>query len=186
MPRITAPSTGDPAIAASIEKWMPPGMDRDPPLIFRIFHINPELAARARVLGAGFLGHNRLPLRDREMAIDRITGKTGAAHEWGLHASTFGATAGLDEERLISTVRGPQTTPELWNSDDLRFFDAVDELADTADLQDSTWQWLRQRYDDRQLMEFVLLVGWYRTVSSVCNVFRVEEDPQSMPFPAQA
>ncbi|BEP57192.1 MULTISPECIES: hypothetical protein [unclassified Variovorax] len=186
MPRIAIPDAEQPAIAASLRKWLPPNSDRRPPLIFRLFHVHPELASRARVLGAGFLAHHLLPLRDREMAIDRVTGKLGAAHEWGLHASTFGPSAELSEAHLTSTVHGPHATPELWSEDDLRFFDTVDELAESADLNDSTWAWLAQRYSDAQLMEFVLLVGWYRTVASVCNAFRLEEDSDSMPFPVSA
>ena len=183
MPRLPAPSLDTPAVAASLQKWMAPGLDREPPLIFRMFHLHPELASRARVLGAGFLAHHRLPLREREMAIDRVTGKSGAMHEWGLHASTFGLAAGLSEAQLKSTVSGPHASPDLWSQDDLRLFEAVDQLADSADLDDSIWEWLSRRYDEQQILEFILLVGWYRTVSSVCNALRLEEDPLSMRFP---
>jgi hypothetical protein len=90
-------------IAASLEKWMG-GAQITTPEIFEAFHVHPELASRTGVLGAGFLGHCLMSVRDREIVIDRVTGKHGAAHEWGLHATVFGHDAGLTEAQLDSTV----------------------------------------------------------------------------------
>lgn len=184
MTRIEPPAPPyDAHIAESLAKWTPPDWPGEPPLIFRIFHVHPELASRARVLGAGFLAHGQLPERDRELIIDRITGRHGAAHEWGLHATYYGPRVALTDVQLDSTVTGPHSAPQLWTDAELELFDAVDELCDTTDLTDTSWQRVRARYNDQQLLELIVLVGWYRTVASICNTLRLPQDSTSRPFP---
>lgn len=184
MPRIQPPAEPyEPEIAESLAKWMPPGLDVGPPLIFRMFHVHPELASRLRVAGAGFLAHNRLPTRDREIVIDRVTGRHGAQHEWGIHAAFFGEQVGLTPAQLDSTVTGPRELDGAWTDDELFLMDAADELADTADLSDSTWAGLRARYDDEQLIELIILIGWYRTISSLCNALQLEPEPWGRDWP---
>jgi len=169
-------------IAATLEKWSD-GSPIDTPEIFEAFHIHPKLASRTGVLGAGFLGHCLMSKRDREIIIHRITGKYGAEHEWGLHATIFGKAVGLTEEQLDSTVGNPSESPEHWTSDELRLIAVVDELADTTDLCDASWAFLENRYDDKQIIEFIILVGWYRTVSSMCNTLRISPHPHCRCFP---
>lgn len=187
MSRIAAPAPPyEPEIAASLQKWMPPGIEHDAPLIFRAFHLHPELASRVRPLGAGLLAHGRLPTRDRELVIDRVTARHGAEHEWGLHASVYGPAAELTQQQLASTVNGPRGSPELWSRSDLELFDAVDELSDTTRLGDAAWERLRGRYDDRQLLELIVLVGWYRTIASICNTLELEPEQWTARFPASS
>ncbi len=169
-------------VAEQIEKWKA-GSRLETPEIFEAFHIHPSLASRTGALGAGFLGHNLMSTRDREIVIDRVTGKHGAEHEWSLHATIFGHAVGLSEEQLDSTVTGPAETAELWSPDELGLMEVADELAETANLGDDAWAFLRGRYDDQQIVEFVVLVGWYRTVSSMCNVLRIPGHPECRPFP---
>ena len=180
--RIPKPPYDDPKVAEQIERWKA-GSALATPEIFEAFHIDPELASRTGALGAGFLGHNKLGTRDREIVIDRVTGSHGAEHEWGLHATIFGRAVGLSDDQLDSTVTGPADSAELWSADELRLMEVVDELASSANLGDESWAFLRDRYDDQQILEFIVLVGWYRTVSSVCNVLQVAPHPECRPFP---
>lgn len=184
MPRIEAPQEPyEPEIAESLAKSLPPGAGVRPPLIFRIFHVHPELASRWRVVGAHFLAHNRLPTRDREIVIDRVTGRNGARHEWGLHAAFYGEQVGLSSSQLDSTVTGPQALADEWSEADLSLMEAVDELDETAHLSDATWDRLQARYDDLQLIEFIALVGWYRTISYMCNVLQLEPESWGRDWP---
>ncbi|MCP4226137.1 MAG: carboxymuconolactone decarboxylase family protein [Actinomycetia bacterium] len=172
----------EPGVAEQIEKWKA-GSQLETPEIFEAFHIHPGLASRTGALGAGFLGHNLMSTRDREIVIDRVTGKYGAEHEWGLHATIFGSAVGLSEQQLDSTMTGPASSPDLWSPDELRLMEVVDELAESADLGEESWAFLRERYDDKQIIEFIVLVGWYRTVSSMCNVLRIPAHPECRSFP---
>lgn len=180
LPLPKPPYEGD--VGERIERWKA-GSPLSTPEIFEAFHIHPDLASRTGVLGAGFLGHNLMGTRDREIVIDRVTGKHGAEHEWSLHATIFGGAVGLTDEQLDSTVTGPAESADLWSDDELRLMEVADQLADTADLDDDAWAFLSDRYDDKQIVEFVLLVGWYRTVSSLCNTLRIPAHPECRPFP---
>jgi 4-carboxymuconolactone decarboxylase len=100
-----------------------------------------------------------------------------------LHATFYGPRVALDGVQLDSTVTGPRSSPQLWTDAELELFDAVDELCDTTDLGDTSWQRLSARYNDQQLVELIVLVGWYRTVASICNTLRLSQDPTSRPFP---
>lgn len=170
-------------IGKQIERWKA-GSKLTTPEIFEAFHIHPDLASRTGVLGAGFLGHNLMSTRDREIIIDRVTGSHGAEHEWSLHATIFGNAVGLTDEQLDSTVSGPDREQGLWDDDELRLMEVVDELAASANLGDDAWTFLQDRYNDQQIVEFIVLVGWYRTVSSMCNVLQIPAHPECRSFPA--
>lgn len=165
----------------SLAKWLG-NSPLEMPEIFEAFHVHPELASRAGVLGAGFLGHCLMSRRDREIIVHRVTGRCGAEHEWGLHATSLAGTVGLSEVQVDDTV-APSLTPGYWTEDEIHLMAVVDELADSTDVCDASWEFLKHRYNEQQLIEFILLVGWYRTVSSMCKVLRIPPHPQCRRFP---
>ena len=94
-----------PEVAEQLARWMPPGSEIEPLALFRTLNVHGELASRMRPLGAGILGSRAtVPLALRELMIDRTCALAGAEYEWGVHASAFGAAAGLDEARLRATA----------------------------------------------------------------------------------
>ena len=70
-----------------------------------------------------------------------------------------------------------------WQSFDASLVRAVDELHDEGTLTDETWSALAERYDRRQMIEFVLVVGNYHMLSYVMNAFRIEPEPHWPGFP---
>ncbi|MFI0467554.1 carboxymuconolactone decarboxylase family protein [Saccharopolyspora sp. 5N102] len=178
MSRIPAPAENP----AELAKWHPPDFPHDPLLLFRVLQVHPELASRMRVLGSGLLAHGRLPDRDREIVIDRITARNGARYEWGVHAAHYGPQVGLSAEQLAGTTE-PRPSAETWSEADLALLAAVDELDATASLDDATWARLRDRYSDPQLVELIVLTGWYRTIGYLCNALDLEPEPWATPWP---
>lgn len=176
----------EPEVAASLAKWTLPDFDGTPPLLFRVFHLHPELASRCRVMGAGLLAHGRLPAWDRELIVDRITGRYGALQEWGMHATFYSPPAGLTQAHIDAAAAGPTAQDGLWSEQDLELFAAVDELCDTTDLGEDAWKRLAARYDEPQLIEFIIVVGWYRMISSMCNGLRLEAEPYHPPLPGRS
>ncbi|MGJ5751015.1 alkylhydroperoxidase family enzyme [Streptomyces puniciscabiei] len=187
MPRIEPLSPPYPApIDRALRRWMPPGVAEEPITLFRVLHRNPELASRMFALGAGLLGHGLLPALDREIVIARVTARAGCAYEWGVHAAAFAGRAGLGPEQLRATTEPDPMAGAAWPPHHRALLDAVDELHDTAHLSAAAWEALRAHYDDAQLLEFLVLAGWYRTISQVANSLLLEAETWATGFPAGA
>ncbi|MHA6758368.1 hypothetical protein [Streptacidiphilus sp. PAMC 29251] len=60
---------------------------------------------------------------------------------------------------------------------------AVDELHDTAHLSDQAWSALSDHYEEAQLLEFLVLAGWYRTISYLANGLLLDQEPWAASFP---
>jgi alkylhydroperoxidase family enzyme len=174
----------DPVVDRALRRWMPPDVPHEPLTLFRVLHRHPELASRMFALGAGLLGHGLLPAEDREIVIARATARAGCAYEWGVHAASLAPRAGLDAERLRATVTADPGDSTSWAPRHRALLGAVDELHDTARLSGSAWNALRGHYDDAQLLELLVLTGWYRTISYLANGLLLEEEAWGEPFPA--
>jgi 4-carboxymuconolactone decarboxylase len=169
---------------AMLRRWMPPGAAVEPLRLFRTFAIHPELMSRMRPLGSGLLGHPTIEPRDREIVIHRTTALCGAEYEWGVHAVAFGAPLGLTEEQIEATARGDADSP-AWSSDrDRLLIRLCDELHADATVSDGLWAQLAAEWSPSQLMELLVLAGWYRTIAYVVNAGRVQPEEWAARFPA--
>ena len=175
----------EPDTAALLAKWMPPGNDVEPLRLFRTLAVHDELASRMRPLGAGILGHPRLKPRERELLILRTCARAGAEYEWGVHAIAFGGPLGLTERQLAATVHGAADDP-AWSEHDAQLIAACDAIYDSDTVPDELWPALAGRLGDDQLLELVVVVGWYRLLSCVINVAQVELEPWAPRFPEAA
>jgi len=61
----------------------------------------------------------------------------------------------------------------------------VDELHETCDVSDTLWAELAQQWTPPQLLELLMLAGWYRAISYVCRVARVPFEQWQARFPAR-
>ncbi|MFF2728888.1 carboxymuconolactone decarboxylase family protein [Streptomyces sp. NPDC058008] len=186
MPRIEPlnPPYAEP-VGRALRRWMPPGVPHEPLTLFRTLHRNPELASRMFALGAGLLSHGRLHAIDREIVIARTTARSGCAYEWGVHAATLARQSGLGPEQLRATALPDPAAHLAWPPHLRALLDAVDELHETARLSESAWRALCTYYDDEQLLELLVLTGWYRTISYLANGLLLDEESWADPFPAQ-
>jgi 4-carboxymuconolactone decarboxylase len=166
-----------------LAKWMPPGMDVEPLLLFRVLALHPDLAGRVRPMASGLLNHGRLPARDREIVISRATARAGAEYEWGVHAVTYGPQVGLSPEALDALATQPAEAT-IFDDPTRVLVTAVDELHDEATISAQTWRRLQATYDDAQLLELLLLAGWYRTLSTVITSIELPLETWGAQFPA--
>jgi len=60
----------------------------------------------------------------------------------------------------------------------------VDELHQHCDVSDALWSELAAHWNAPQLIEMVLLAGWYRAISYLCRVARVPLENWQARFPA--
>jgi alkylhydroperoxidase family enzyme len=175
----------DPEIAAALAKWMPPGATVEPLKLFRTLYRNPELSSRMRPLGAGILGPgSTLDLREREIVIDRTCARCGCEYEWGVHVVAFGATAGLTPAQLEDTARATSDSA-LWSERDQLLIRLVDELHETATISGTLWDQLAVQWSATQVLELLIVVGWYHLIAFVANTAQVEREEWGARFPRQ-
>ncbi|MFJ7627692.1 carboxymuconolactone decarboxylase family protein [Streptomyces sp. NPDC097595] len=178
---LTPPYTAD--IDRALRRWMPPGVPHEPLALFRVLHCNPELASRMFALGAGLLGHGLLPAMGREIVIARVTARSACAYEWGVHAATLAPQAGLGPGLLRATAQPDAVGCAPWSPRHAALLLAADELNDTAQLTQPAWDALRTYYEEAQVLELLVLIGWYRTISLLANGLLLEEEPWGARFP---
>jgi hypothetical protein len=171
-----------PAIEQMLVKWMPPGSPLEPLALFRTLAVHDELMSRMRPLGAGILGHGRISPRAREIVIHRTCARAGAEYEWGVHALVYGGPVGLTDEQIAATVSGDADDP-AWSDSDKLLIRLADELHDTCSVSASLWSALADHYRDDQLLELVIVAGWYRLLSGVINAVGIEREAWAARFP---
>jgi 4-carboxymuconolactone decarboxylase len=162
----------EPELQALLQRMTPPAAPSILAL-FRVLARNPELAERASGWGAYLLGRKaKLSLRDREVVIDRVCARCGAQYEWGVHVAAFAEAAGFDA-RQIAAIAHPHGDLAALPVRDQLLVRMVDELHDTATVGDALWGELAAHWSEAQLIELLMLAGWYHAISYVCNAARV-------------
>lgn len=173
-----------PDTEAQLRKWMPPNSAAEPLALFRTLMVHRELAGRMRPLGAGILGHGLIEPREREIVILRTCARCGAEYEWGVHAVAFGQTVGLTSEQIAATALPTATDDGLWSDRELLLVRLADELYETNELSDPLWEDLTSTWKPPELLELIVIAGWYRTLAYVLNSARVEHEPWAARFPS--
>ncbi len=167
-----------PAIEKALARLMPPGME--PLLLFRVLARNARVCER--FMAGGLLDKGSITMRQREIVILRTTARCGSEYEWGVHTAAFAAHVKLDEAAQAATVHGSAEDP-VWADEERVLIRLVDRLHETAQVDDALWADLKAHYTDEQIIELVILTGFYHTVSFATNAFRLETEPGAPAFP---
>ncbi|MEK9279574.1 MULTISPECIES: carboxymuconolactone decarboxylase family protein [unclassified Bradyrhizobium] len=130
----------------------------------------------------GLLDPGPLSLRQRELVIDRTCALTRCEYEWGVHVAIFAGPAGLTAEEVRATVLGDTASP-CWSPAEQALIAAVDALHHHATLDDAEFAALSAHYDEAQILEVILLCGFYRTVSYLANGLRLPLEEKAARFP---
>jgi alkylhydroperoxidase family enzyme len=148
--------------------------------IFKTLARHPKLLKRWLVFGNHVLFKSTIGARERELLILRTGWNCRAEYEWGQHV-VIGKAVGLTDEEIERITRGPDAAG--WDPFDAALLRAADELHRDSRIGDATWQALRARYDDQQLLDVIFAVGQYTLVSMVLNSCGVELDEGISGFP---
>lgn len=143
--------------------------------IFGTLAHHPRLLKRFSLLGSAFLMDGRLPAREREVVILRIGWRCRSPYEFGQHRR-LGREAGLTDAE-IARCADADTSEGEWSAGDAALVALADDMCDTDTVSDATWSALADRWDDAELIELVLLAGYYRMVSGFLNAVGVQLDP---------
>ena len=169
-----------PEIDASFKAVMPPGA---PPLVLFTTVARSERAWR-KFRGGSLLDRGPLSLRQREIVIDRVCARTGCEYEWGVHVNAFAAAARLTPEEVEATVTG-DADARCWSPAEAALIAAVDALDARATLSAAEYAALAAHYDTDQILEIILLAGFYRTVAYLANGLDLPLEPGAARFPAR-
>lgn len=132
---------------------------------------HPGLYRKWVPLGSKVLMAGKLPPRDREILILRTAWRCGSRYEWAHHADALRA-AGATNEEVRAVASGPWHP--LWGQFDQALLRLADRLHSGLEIDDATWSILSERYDERQLIEAIFVVGIYRTVAGFLLTVDVE------------
>ena len=161
-----------PELQTLLERMTPPGAPSILAL-FRVLAHNPALAERSTGWGGYLLGRKAsLSLRDREVVINRVCARCGAEYEWGVHVAAFGEAAGFTAAQNAA-IADPAADGAALDARDRLLVRMVDELHDTSTVSDALWPQLAALWTPAQLVELLMLAGWYHAISYVCNAARV-------------
>jgi alkylhydroperoxidase family enzyme len=152
-----------------------------PPLmLFRV------MAGHARAwekfCAASLLDPGPLSLRQREIVIDRTCALNACEYEWGVHVAIFAGAAGLTEAQVRATVQG-DADASCWSEAEQALIAVVDALHHRATLGDAEFTALSAHYKDDQILEIILLCGFYRTVSYLANALKLPLEEKAARFP---
>ena len=124
-----------------------------------------------------------LPRRDQEIVVLRIGWRCGSEYEFGQHAAR-GPETGLSVEDIARLTEAGDAPG--WDEHDRLLVAVADELYDTNGLSDTTWRALSGSYDTAQIIELLVLIGRYWTVSIAANTLRIQLEPGKSGFPQAA
>ncbi len=179
MPRI-APL--EPPYAPEIQAQFDRIMRGAPPLmLFRVMAGHTRAWEKFRA--GGLLDRGPLSLREREIVIDRTCARNACEYEWGVHVATFAEAAHLTDEQVRATVRG-DADAACWSGAEQVLIAAVDALHERATLDDAEFKALSAHYNEAQILEIILLCGFYRTVSYLANTMALPLETTAARFPS--
>jgi len=166
----------DAEVGTQLERMMPPGV---PPIgLFRTFARNLPMTRAMSGWGTYELSRElSLSLRDREILIDRTCARCGCDYELGVHVAFFAAKAGFSEDQVASLATGSAADACWTEARDRLLIELADELHDTSTASDDLWSRAVAELDEAELLDALLLCGWYHAISYAANAAWVEPEP---------
>ncbi len=137
-----------------------------------IRHANLYLAHMG--FGGKFLSDGEISIRDRELAVLRIGWLSQAPFEWGAHVK-IAKRNGVTSEEVARIKEGSDA--EGWTDHERALIRAMEELHFNSMITDETWALLAKSYNEKQLIEIVLMAGQYKTVAYLQNSLRLPIPP---------
>jgi len=147
-----------------------------PPNIFTTLARHRGLFRRWLWFAGGLMPGGKLPRRDSELVILRVSHNTGCDYEWS-HHERIAQRAGFSAEEVERVRSGPDAPG--WTPRQQHLLRACDEIHTDGAIGEETWSVLAAELDDRLLIELCLLIGHYEMLAMTLNSLRVQLDPPS-------
>jgi alkylhydroperoxidase family enzyme len=129
-----------------------------------------ELYAAHLEVAKMYLSDCEMNIRDRELAILRIGWLSQAPFEWGAHVK-IAKRNGVTSQEIEWVMEGSSAAG--WSKRDRALVRAMEELHFDSMIADDTWNDLLEFYNDKKLIELIILAGQYKTVAYYQNSLRL-------------
>jgi 4-carboxymuconolactone decarboxylase len=93
----------------------------------------------------------------------------------------MGEQAGLNPAIADAIAEGRR--PEGMSADETMIYEFANELLRTAEVSDKNYDAVLKRFGERGVVELILTLGYYSTVSMILNVHRHPIAPGAKPLP---
>lgn len=154
--------------------------DGQPLNIFGVLGHHPKLLKRFNLLGGFILNKGLIPERERELLILRVGWNAQAVYEFGQH-TVIGKRCGLTDDEIAALTASPHDHP--WNAEDRALIALADDLHAGDCASNGTWLALSTRWSEAELVELLVVAGFYRLVSGLLNSAGVQLDDGVPGFP---
>jgi 4-carboxymuconolactone decarboxylase len=131
---------------------------------------SPVLGEAAQRLGETVRFESVLSPQLRELAILIVAAKWKAQYEWWAH-ERIARREGLDEG-VINSVKA-ETPPDFSNPTETVVYNFARELLDEHRVSDPLYDEAAELLGEAEVVELVILLGYYTLVSMTLNVFEV-------------
>ena len=148
--------------------------------IFRTLAHHPQLLRRWLGFGGHVLMGSTLDPRTRELVILRVGWRCHCDYEFGQH-TVIGKRCGLTAEEIVALTRSPYDHP--WSAEDRALIALADDLAADDCVGNGTWLALATQWSEAELVELLVLAGYYRLVSGFLTSAGVQLDDGIPGFP---
>ena len=112
--------------------------------------------------------------------ILRVGWNAQAVYEFGQH-TVIGKRCGLTDDEIVALTKSPHDHD--WSSDDRALIALADDLHADDCVSDGTWLALADRWSEAELVELLIVAGFYRLVSGFLNSAGVQLDDGIPGFP---
>lgn len=169
MPERLAPAPPTPERTELLAKTLH-SAEGKPLNVFAVLAHSPPVLRRLGALGATFIRSARIGVVDRETVILRLAARLDCDYEWHHHVAPARA-AGLSDEDIERLRGGSPAGGRLG-----LLATMTDEFLAGTGFSDTTWAELRRAYDDEQLVELIVLVGFYQMLAGFIRAAGVVVD----------
>lgn len=142
--------------------------------IGRMLSYAPTALTPYYTLSAALLDQLELDPKLRELTILRVAHRTEAQYAWTQHV-VLAQLVGVSDEQIAALQQGEGESEHFTAREQLALA-FVDEVIQTPQLSDALFERMRRLFSSREIVELLLVVGWYWTVGRLMTTLDIEPD----------
>ena len=139
--------------------------------IFKVVGNSPKIGRDFLRLGTAILRKGILNPALRELAILRVGNLAQANYEWTQHVP-MGLEAGLSQDQIDDISKWKDSSH--FNDTELAVLRYTDEIADNIRVTEDTFSQLKKVFNDQEIVELTIAIGYYGMVSRLLEALQVE------------